>query len=277
MANIVKKKPTSPGQRFVVQIVEPNLHKGAPFAGLLESKSRKGGRNNNGHITVRHQGGGHKQHYRIVDFKRNKIDIPAVVERLEYDPNRSAHLALLKYADGERRYILAPRNIEVGAAVISANFADIKVGNTLPLRNIPVGTVVHAMEMKAGKGAQIARSAGTSIQVAGRDGAYVLVRLRSGELRRVNPECKATIGEVGNTEHNLRKLGKAGAARWRGVRPTVRGTAMNPVDHPHGGGEGRTFGKHPVTPWGVQTKGKKTRKSKLNDSFIVRSRHQAKK
>jgi large subunit ribosomal protein L2 len=277
MANIVKKKPTSPGQRFVVQIVEPNLHKGAPFAGLLESKSRKGGRNNNGHITVRHQGGGHKQHYRIVDFKRDKIDIPAVVERLEYDPNRSAHLALLKYADGERRYILAPRNIEVGAAVISANFADIKVGNTLPLRNIPVGTVVHAMEMKAGKGAQIARSAGTSIQVAGRDGAYVLVRLRSGELRRVNPECKATIGEVGNTEHNLRKLGKAGAARWRGVRPTVRGTAMNPVDHPHGGGEGRTFGKHPVTPWGVQTKGKKTRKSKLNDSFIVRSRHQAKK
>lgn len=277
MANIVKKKPTSPGQRFVVQIVEPNLHKGAPFAGLLESKSRKGGRNNNGHITVRHQGGGHKQHYRIVDFKRDKIDIPAVVERLEYDPNRSAHLALLKYADGERRYILAPRNIEVGATVISANFADIKVGNTLPLRNIPVGTVVHAMEMKAGKGAQIARSAGTSIQVAGRDGAYVLVRLRSGELRRVNPECKATIGEVGNTEHNLRKLGKAGAARWRGVRPTVRGTAMNPVDHPHGGGEGRTFGKHPVTPWGVQTKGKKTRKSKLNDSFIVRSRHQAKK
>lgn len=277
MANIVKKKPTSPGQRFVVQIVEPNLHKGAPFAGLLESKSRKGGRNNNGHITVRHQGGGHKQHYRIVDFKRDKIDIPAVVERLEYDPNRSAHLALLKYADGERRYILAPRNIEVGAAVVSANFADIKVGNTLPLRNIPVGTVVHAMEMKAGKGAQIARSAGTSIQVAGRDGAYVLVRLRSGELRRVNPECKATIGEVGNTEHNLRKLGKAGAARWRGVRPTVRGTAMNPVDHPHGGGEGRTFGKHPVTPWGVQTKGKKTRKSKLNDSFIVRSRHQAKK
>ncbi len=277
MANIVKKKPTSPGQRFVVQIVEPNLHKGAPFAGLLESKSRKGGRNNNGHITVRHQGGGHKQHYRIVDFKRDKIDIPAVVERLEYDPNRSAHLALLKYADGERRYILAPRNIEAGASVISANFADIKVGNTLPLRNIPVGTIVHAMEMKAGKGAQIARSAGTSIQVAGRDGAYVLVRLRSGELRRVNPECKATIGEVGNTEHNLRKLGKAGAARWRGVRPTVRGTAMNPVDHPHGGGEGRTFGKHPVTPWGVQTKGKKTRKSKLNDSFIVRSRHQAKK
>jgi large subunit ribosomal protein L2 len=277
MANIVKKKPTSPGQRFVVQIVEPNLHKGAPFAGLLESKSRKGGRNNNGHITVRHQGGGHKQHYRIVDFKRDKIDIPAVVERLEYDPNRSAHLALLKYADGERRYILAPRNIDVGASIVSANFADIKVGNTLPLRNIPVGTIVHAMEMKAGKGAQIARSAGTSIQVAGRDGAFVLVRLRSGELRRVNPECKATIGEVGNTEHNLRKLGKAGAARWRGVRPTVRGTAMNPVDHPHGGGEGRTFGKHPVTPWGVQTKGKKTRKSKLNDSFIVRSRHQAKK
>jgi len=277
MAKIVKKKPTSAGQRFVVQIVEPNLHKGAPYAGLLESLKRKGGRNNNGHITVRHQGGGHKRHYRLVDFKRDKLDIPAVVERLEYDPNRSANLALLKYADGERRYILAPRNLEVGASVVSAQFADIKVGNTLPLRNIPVGTVVHAMEMKAGKGAQIARSAGTSIQVAGRDGAFVLVRLRSGELRRVNPECKATIGEVGNTEHNLRKLGKAGAARWRGVRPTVRGTAMNPVDHPHGGGEGRTFGKHPVTPWGVQTKGKKTRKSKRNDAFIVRSRHQAKK
>lgn len=277
MAKIVKKKPTSAGQRFVVQIVEPGLHKGAPYAPLLAPKSRKGGRNNNGHITVRHQGGGHKQHYRMIDFKRDKIDIPATVERLEYDPNRSAHIALLKYSDGERRYILAPRNLEAGAQVVSANFADIKVGNTLPLRNIPVGTIVHAMEMKVGKGAQIARSAGTSIQVAGRDGAYVLVRLRSGELRRVNPECKATIGEVGNTEHNLRKLGKAGAARWRGVRPTVRGTAMNPVDHPHGGGEGRTFGKHPVTPWGVQTKGKKTRKSKLNDAFIVRSRHQAKK
>jgi large subunit ribosomal protein L2 len=244
---------------------------------LLESLSGKGGRNNNGHITVRHQGGGHKRHYRLVDFKRDKLDVPAVVERLEYDPNRSAHLALLKYADGERRYILAPRNIEIGATVVSAQFADIKVGNTLPLRNIPVGTVVHAMEMKVGKGAQIARSAGTSIQVAGRDGAFVLVRLRSGELRRVNPECKATIGEVGNTEHNLRKLGKAGATRWRGIRPTVRGTAMNPVDHPHGGGEGRTFGKHPVTPWGIQTKGKKTRKSKRNDAFIVRSRHQAKK
>jgi large subunit ribosomal protein L2 len=277
MAKIVKKKPTSPGQRFVVQIVEPNLHKGAPFAALLENLHRKGGRNNNGHITTRHQGGGHKRHYRLVDFKRNKLDVPAVVERLEYDPNRTAHLALLKYADGERRYILAPRNIEVGAAVVSAQYADIKVGNTLPLRNIPVGTVVHAMEMKAGKGAQIARSAGTSIQVVGRDGAFVLVRLRSGELRRVNPECKATIGEVGNTEHNLRKLGKAGAKRWRGIRPTVRGTAMNPVDHPHGGGEGRTFGKHPVTPWGIQTKGKKTRKSKLNDAFIVRSRHLAKK
>lgn len=277
MAKIVKKKPTSAGQRFVVQIVEPLLHKGEPYAPLLESLSRKGGRNNNGHITVRHQGGGHKRHYRLVDFKRDKLDVPAVVERLEYDPNRSAHLALLKYADGERRYILAPKNIEIGASVLSAQFADIKVGNTLPLRNIPVGTVVHAMEMKAGKGAQIARSAGTSIQVAGRDGAFVLVRLRSGELRRVNPECKATIGEVGNSEHNLRKLGKAGATRWRGIRPTVRGTAMNPVDHPHGGGEGRTFGKHPVTPWGIQTKGKKTRKSKRNDAFIVRSRHQAKK
>lgn len=277
MAKIVKKKPTSAGQRFVVQIVEPLLHKGAPYAALLESLNRKGGRNNNGHITVRHQGGGHKRHYRLVDFKRDKLDVPAVVERLEYDPNRSAHLALLKYADGERRYILAPKNIEIGASVVSAQLADIRVGNTLPLRNIPVGTVVHAMEMKAGKGAQIARSAGTSIQVAGRDGAFVLVRLRSGELRRVNPECKATIGEVGNSEHNLRKLGKAGASRWRGIRPTVRGTAMNPVDHPHGGGEGRTFGKHPVTPWGIQTKGKKTRKNKRNDAFIVRSRHQAKK
>lgn len=277
MAKIVKKKPTSAGQRFVVQIIEPGLHKGRPVAALTESLSKKGGRNNNGHITVRHQGGGHKRHYRLVDFKRDKLDIPAVVERLEYDPNRTANLALLKYADGERRYILAPRNLEVGATVVSASLADIKVGNTLPLRSIPVGTVVHAMEMKPGKGAQIARSAGTSIQIAGRDGAFVLVRLRSGELRRVNPECKATIGEVGNTEHNLRKLGKAGAARWRGIRPTVRGTAMNPVDHPHGGGEGRTFGKHPVTPWGVQTKGKKTRKNKRSNAFIVRSRHAAKK
>jgi large subunit ribosomal protein L2 len=274
---IKKYKPTTPSLRHTSLLTFEELTTNTPEKSLLGKQNGSGGRNSAGRMTMRYTGGGHKRRYRIIDFKRDNFDVKGTVKTIEYDPNRSAHLALLKYADGERRYILAPRNIEVGAAVISANFADIKVGNTLPLRNIPVGTVVHAMEMKAGKGAQIARSAGTSIQVAGRDGAYVLVRLRSGELRRVNPECKATIGEVGNTEHNLRKLGKAGAARWRGVRPTVRGTAMNPVDHPHGGGEGRTFGKHPVTPWGVQTKGKKTRKSKLNDSFIVRSRHQAKK
>jgi large subunit ribosomal protein L2 len=274
MAIIKKSKPTSPGRRFVVSIVEPGLHKGAPYAPLLEKKSKKGGRNNNGRITVRHNGGGHKQHYRLVDFKRNKDGIPAVVERLEYDPNRTANIALIRYADGERAYIIAPRNLKAGDSVESGSGVNIKVGNTLPLRNIPVGTVVHALEMRPGKGAQIARSAGASVQIAGKEGAYVLVKLRSGEMRKIHIDCRATIGEVGNTEHNLRKLGKAGAKRWRGVRPTVRGVAMNPVDHPHGGGEGRTSGgRHPVTPWGVPTKGKKTRSNKRTDNMIVRRRN----
>ncbi|HBQ44770.1 MAG TPA: 50S ribosomal protein L2 [Thiomicrospira sp.] len=274
MAIIKKAKPTSPGRRFVVSIVDPTLHKGKPFSALLEKKSKSGGRNNNGRITVRHHGGGHKQHYRMIDFKRDKDGVPAVVERLEYDPNRSAHIALLKYADGERRYIVAPKNVMAGAAVESGENVSIKPGNALPLRNIPVGTIVHALEMRPGKGAQIARSAGASVQIAGKDGAYVLVKLRSGEMRKILAECRATIGEVGNSEHALRKLGKAGAKRWRGVRSTVRGVAMNPVDHPHGGGEGRTSGgRNPVTPWGVPTKGKKTRSNKRTDKMIVRRRN----
>ncbi|WP_024850332.1 50S ribosomal protein L2 [Hydrogenovibrio kuenenii] len=274
MAIIKKSKPTSPGRRFVVNIVEPNLHKGKPHSALLEKKSKSGGRNSNGRITVRHQGGGHKQHYRLIDFKRSKDGVPATVERLEYDPNRSAHIALLKYADGERTYIIAPKNVQAGDVIESGEAVAIKAGNALPLRNIPVGTVVHALEMRPGKGAQIARSAGASVQIAGRDGAYVLVKLRSGEMRKILAECRATIGEVGNSEHALRKLGKAGATRWRGVRPTVRGVAMNPVDHPHGGGEGRTSGgRNPVTPWGVPTKGKKTRSNKRTDNMIVRRRN----
>ncbi|WP_321326060.1 50S ribosomal protein L2 [Thiomicrorhabdus sp.] len=274
MAIIKKSKPTSPGRRFVVSVVEPSLHKGKPHSALLEKKSKSGGRNNNGRITVRHHGGGHKQHYRMVDFKRSKAGVPATVERLEYDPNRSAHIALLKYADGERSYIIAPKNLAAGDLVETGDHVAIKTGNCLPLRNIPVGTIVHNLEMRPGKGAQIARSAGASASIVGRDGLYVLVRLRSGEMRKILAECKATIGEVGNSEHSLRKLGKAGAKRWRGVRPTVRGVAMNPVDHPHGGGEGRTSGgRNPVTPWGVPTKGKKTRSNKRTDGMIVRRRN----
>ncbi len=235
---LLKAKPTSAGRRHVVQVVNPDLHKGAPYAPLLEKNSKSGGRNNNGRITTRHIGGGHKQHYRVIDFKRNKDGIPAKVERLEYDPNRSANIALVLYADGERRYILAPKGMQAGDAIQSGSDAPIKSGNTLPMRNIPVGTVVHAIEMKPGKGAQIARSAGAYAQILARDGNYVTLRLRSGEMRKVLSDCRATIGEVGNAEHMLRSLGKAGATRWRGVRPTVRGVAMNPVDHPHGGGEG---------------------------------------
>ena len=271
---LMKAKPTSPGRRFVVKVVNPDLHKGAPHAPLLDKKSKKGGRNNNGRITVRHVGGGHKQHYRIVDFKRNKDGIPATIERLEYDPNRSAHIALVLYADGERRYIIAPKGLKAGDQIQSGEDAPIKVGNTLPMRNIPVGTTIHCVEMKPGKGAQISRSAGTYVQLVARDGAYATLRLRSGEMRKVLAECRATVGEVGNAEHMLRSLGKAGATRWRGVRPTVRGVAMNPVDHPHGGGEGRTSGgRHPVTPWGVPTKGKKTRSNKRTDKLIVRRRN----
>ena len=271
---IVKCKPTSPGRRHLVKVVNNDLHKGKPYAPLLESKSKSGGRNNGGRITVRHIGGGHKQHYRLVDFKRNKDGIPAKVERLEYDPNRSANIALVLYADGERRYILAPKGLVAGDVIQSGEDASIKAGNCLPMRNIPVGTTVHAVEMKPAKGAQIARSAGAYSQIVARDGAYVTLRLRSGEMRKIPAECRATIGEVGNAEHMLRQLGKAGATRWRGVRPTVRGVVMNPVDHPHGGGEGKTSGgRHPVSPWGVPTKGYKTRKNKKTDQYIVRRRN----
>ena len=270
---VVKAKPTSAGRRFVVQVNTPGLHKGGPYKPLLSDKKRTGGRNNVGRITTRHRGGGHKKRFRVIDFKRNKDDIPAQVERIEYDPNRSANIALLKYADGERRYVIAPRNLSVDSEVISGMRVPIKAGNTLPLRSIPVGTVVHCIEMKPGKGAQIGRSAGAAIQVVAREGNYVTLRLRSGEMRKVLLDCRATIGEVGNSEHNLRKLGKAGAKRWRGVRPTVRGVAMNPVDHPHGGGEGRTSGgRHPVSPWAMPTKGYKTRKNHRTDRLIVRRR-----
>ncbi|MCH7502264.1 MAG: 50S ribosomal protein L2 [Proteobacteria bacterium] len=271
--SVHKAKPTSAGRRFVVSVKTPGLHKGKPYGALLEKKTSKGGRNNYGRITVRHQGGGHKQRYRIVDFKRDKDGIPGIVERLEYDPNRSAHLALIKYADGERRYILAPKGIESGSSIISGDDAPINPGNALPLRSIPVGTIVHCVEMKPGKGGQLIRSAGAAAQLAAREGAYATLRLRSGEMRKIHVNCRATIGEVGHGEHNLRKLGKAGAKRWRGKRPTVRGVAMNPVDHPHGGGEGRTSGgRHPVSPWGTPTKGYKTRKNKRTDNMIVRRR-----
>ena len=271
---IVKVKPTSPGRRAVVKIVTPGLHKGKPHAALVESQSKNAGRNHNGHITIRHQGGGHKQAYRIVDFRRNKDGIPAKVERLEYDPNRTANIALLCYADGERRYIIASKGMAVGQQVINGSDAPIKAGNTLPLRNIPVGTTVHCVEMQPGKGAQLARSAGTSTQLLAREGAYAQLRLRSGEIRKVHVDCRATIGEVGNEEHNLRSIGKAGAMRWRGVRPTVRGVVMNPVDHPHGGGEGKTAaGRDPVSPWGTPAKGYRTRSNKRTSGMIVRRRY----
>ena len=257
----------------MVSVVNPDLHKGAPHAPLLESQSKSGGRNNNGRITTRHIGGGHKQHYRLIDFKRNKDGIPAKVERLEYDPNRTPYIALVCYRDGERRYIIAPKGLAVGDVIESGAGSAIKAGNTLPLANIPVGGIVHCVEMKPGKGAQIARSAGTSAQLIAREGQYATLRLRSGEMRKIPVACRATIGEVSNSEHSLRSLGKAGASRWRGVRPTVRGVVMNPVDHPHGGGEGRTSGgRHPVSPWGMPTKGYKTRKNKRTDNMIVRRR-----
>ncbi len=270
---LVKSKPTSPGKRFQVRVVNKDLSKEGPYEPLVESLSKSGGRNNKGRITTRHIGGGHKRRYRVIDFKRNKDGVPAVVERIEYDPNRTAHIALLKYADGERRYILAPKGVAVGAPLMSGREAPIKAGNCLPLANVPVGSTVHAIELKPGRGAQVARSAGAAVQLVAREGMYATLRLRSGEMRRVQSDCRATIGEVGNGEHALRKLGKAGATRWRGVRPTVRGVAMNPVDHPHGGGEGRTSGgRHPVSPWGTPTKGYKTRSNKRTDNMIVRRR-----
>ena len=269
----VKTRPTSPGRRFVVKVVDPTLHRGEPYKPLLEPNPKTGGRNAHGRITTRHRGGGHKRHYRKIDFRRNKDSIKAVVERLEYDPNRSANVALLKYLDGERRYIVAPRGVAVGDELMSGSSAPIRPGNALALRNVPLGSVIHCIELKPGKGAQLARSAGASAQLVAREGSYATLRLRSGEMRRVLVDCRATLGEVGNSEHNLRSLGKAGAARWRGRRPTVRGVAMNPVDHPHGGGEGKSSGgRHPVTPWGVPTKGHKTRTSKRTDALIVRPR-----
>jgi len=272
---IVKLRPTSPGRRFVVRVSTEGLHKGSPYEPLVEKKTKSGGRNNLGRVTTRHRGGGHKQRYRVIDFKRNKDGIAGEIERLEYDPNRSAHIALVKYLDGERRYIIAPRGVKAGDQVMSGSGSAIKPGNCLSLREIPVGTTVHCIELKPGKGAQMARSAGTSAQLVAREGGYATLRLRSGEMRKVLGNCRATIGEAGNHEHNLVKLGKAGATRWRGIRPTVRGVAMNPVDHPHGGGEGRTSGgRNPVTPWGVPTKGYKTRSNKRTDKMIVRRRRQ---
>ena len=270
---IVKAKPTSPGRRFRSLTSGLDLYKGRSFAPLTEAKSKSGGRNNNGRITTRHIGGGHKHHYRVIDFKRIKDGISAKVERLEYDPNRSAHIALLLYADGERKYIIAPKGLKSGDQIISGNSVAIQKGNSLPLSNIPLGSVIHCVELKPKKGAQIARSAGTSVQLVAKEGNYVTIRLRSGEVRKVLAECRATLGEVSKSEHSLRKLGKAGATRWRGVRPTVRGVVMNPVDHPHGGGEGKTSGgRHPVSPWGTPTKGYKTRTNKRTDKLIVRRR-----
>ena len=272
-----KVKPTSPGRRAVVKVVHPHLYKGRPVDALTESQKRGSGRNNNGHITMRHKGGGHKQQYRVVDFKRNKDEVSAKVERLEYDPNRSAHLALLLYADGERRYMIAPRGVSVGATLQSGPEAPIKPGNCLPLRNIPVGTTIHCIEMLPGKGAQLARSAGAGVQLLAREGEYAQLRLRSGEIRKVHVNCRATIGEVGNEEHSLRSIGKAGANRWRGIRPTVRAISMNPVDHPMGGRTNGGGGRHhPVSPWGTPAKGYKTRKNKRTDSMIVRRRHATK-
>lgn len=273
---IIKTKPTSPGRRFVIKVVNPDLHKGSPYKPLLEKKQRTDGRNNQGRITIRHRGGGHKRHYRVIDFKRDKENILGIVERVEYDPNRSAHIALVLYKDGERRYIIAPKGVSSGSEIISSVTAPIKPGNCMPLQVVPLGATVHCIEMRPGKGAQIARSAGASAQLIAREGAYALLRVRSGEIRRVLSTCRATIGEVSNSEHNLRSLGKAGASRWRGIRPTVRGVAMNPVDHPHGGGEGKTSGgRHPVSPSGIPTKGYKTRKNKRTTSMIIKSRHKS--
>ena len=270
---VIKMKPTSPGQRGAVKISRDHLFKGAPHAALLEPQFQKAGRNNNGHITIRHRGGGSKHHYRVVDFVRNKDGIPAKVERIEYDPNRTAHIALLCYADGERRYIIAPRGVDAGSTLLSGAEAPIRAGNTLPIRNIPVGSTIHCIELKPGKGAQIARPAGTSATLLAREGTYAQVRMGSGEVRKVHIECRATIGEVANEEHSLRQLGKAGVKRHMGIRPTVRGVAMNPVDHPHGGGEGRTGeGQAPVSPWNTLTKGYRTRNNKRTQTMIVARR-----
>tara|TARA_B100000029_G_C17576230_1_gene958235 strand:+ start:747 stop:1577 length:831 start_codon:yes stop_codon:yes gene_type:complete len=276
MANqIIKSKPTSAGRRFRSWVSRDDLSKDAPVKALLEKKKQRSGRNNKGRITSRHRGGGHKKHYRIIDFKRDKDSVKAKVERLEYDPNRTANIALVLYEDGERRYIVAPENLNIGDLIESGSSSPISVGNCLPLSNIPLGTVVHCIEMFPGKGAQIARSAGSSAQILAIEGRYTTIRLRSGEVRKVLSDCKATIGAVSNSEHALRSVGKAGAKRWLGRRPKVRGVAMNPIDHPHGGGEGKTSGgRHPVSPWGLPTKGFRTRKKKKKNNLIVRRRYQ---
>ena len=274
---IIKAKPTSPGRRFRVQIKE-DLHRGRPEKTLVESKKRTSGRNNNGHITVRHRGGGHKRLYRIIDFKRNKLDVEATVLRVEYDPNRSANIALIEFKDGEKAYIIAPKELKEKAKIISSDKAPIKPGNCLPLKNIPQGTEVHCVEMKPGKGAQLVRSAGTTARLVAKEGKYATLRLSSGEMRKILLSCRATIGVISNSQHNLKSLGKAGAKRWRGVRPTVRGVAMNPVDHPHGGGEGKTSGgRSPVSPWGQSAKGLKTRRPQRSDKLIITRRKKRKK
>ena len=267
---LITFKPTSPGRRQMVRVARPGLHKGDPYGPLTESQSNTGGRNHYGRITTRHKGGGHKQNYRLIDFKRNKEGIACRVERVEYDPNRTAHIALLCYVDGERRYIIAPKGVKVGDQLIAGKDAPIKVGNSMPLRNIPVGSTVHCIEMRPGKGAQMARSAGAAAQLVAKEGGYAHVKLPSGEVRLVNVNCMATIGQVGNLDHENVTLGKAGRVRHMGVRPTVRGVVMNPVDHPHGGGEGRVKGYHPMTPWGKPTLGYKTRNNKRTDKFIVK-------
>jgi large subunit ribosomal protein L2 len=265
--------PTTPGRRQLVLVDRSTLWKGEPEKSLTEGLRSKGGRNNSGRVTMRWRGGGHKRRYRIIDFKRNKFDQPATVERLEYDPNRSAFIALVSYEDGEKRYIIAPQRLNAGDVVVSGEKVDIKPGNALPLKNIPVGTIVHNVELKVGKGGQMARSAGTYVQLVGKDQGYAQLRLSSGELRMVRAECMATIGAVSNPDQQNVSIGKAGRNRWLGKRPSVRGVAMNPIDHPHGGGEGRTSGgRHPVTPWGKPTKGKKTRSNKKTDRLIMRRR-----
>ncbi|WP_343192543.1 50S ribosomal protein L2 [Buchnera aphidicola (Taiwanaphis decaspermi)] len=269
---IIKCKPTSPGRRHVIKLSNKKLYKGPPFSSLVKRNNKTGGRNNKGRITTRHIGKRHKRLYRIIDFKRNIDNVNAIVERIEYDPNRSANIALILYKNGLRNYILAPKDIKIGDKIISGNNVPIKIGNALPMKKIPVGTTVHNIEIKPGKGGQIARSAGSYVQIISNEKKYVTLRLRSGEIRKIASSCRATIGEIGNAKHMLIVLGKAGASRWRGIRPTVRGTAMNPIDHPHGGGEGRNFGKHPVSPWGLKTKGKKTRKNKRTEKFIIRHR-----
>ena len=270
---LMRAKPTSPARRGVIKVVNHTLYKGSAYGPLLVGKSKTGGRNNKGQITTRHIGGGHKRQYRLIDFKRNKDNVPGTVERIEYDPNRSAHIALILYKDGERRYIVAPAGIKTGDLLVSGQTVPIKLGNSLPLSNIPLGSTIHCVELKPGKGAQLARSAGAAMQLLGREAGYAILRMRSREVRRVLETCRATLGAVSNAENNLRKLGKAGAQRWRGIRPTVRGVAMNPIDHPHGGGEGKTSrGGPPRSPWGQQTKSLRTRKNKRTDSMRIRRR-----